>query len=251
MRVVIIGSGNVATILGRLIKKSGHTIIEVYSREAAHAKILSDELQCSFTDKSNLIDKNADIYLFAISDAALYELDETFRFGNKLALHTAGSVPIDVLKNVSTNCGVLYPLQSLRKEMDTIPEIPLLIEGNTEDILESIEDFAKTISQIVFTSTEEHRIKLHLTAVIVNNFTNHLFALASDYCKNEGLDFKLLFPLINETVQRLRHYSPGEMQTGPAIRNDTVTIDKHLQLLSGYPKLKDIYGKMTENIIED
>jgi predicted short-subunit dehydrogenase-like oxidoreductase (DUF2520 family) len=249
MRVVLIGSGNVATVLGRLIKKNGHEIVQVFSREAEHANKLANELQCSYANSSINIDQTADLYLFALSDVALYELDKTFHFGNKLVLHTAGSVSKDVLRNVSLNYGVLYPLQSLRKEIKTTPEIPLLIDGNTDEALAAIEDFARTISPNVQETTDEQRFRLHVAAVVVSNFTNHLFALADDYCQEESVDFDLLLPLIDETVKRIHTYSPNEMQTGPAVRDDTVTLDKHFKLLANYPKLKYIYVKMTESII--
>ena len=249
MNVVLVGSGNVATALGRLIKNSGHVIIEVYSRQEANARLLADELGCGFTDKSYHINKEADLYLFALPDSALHNLDKSFHFGNKLTVHTAGSVSRDILRNVSLNYGVLYPLQTLRKEINDIPDIPLLIEASSEDNFRNIENFAKTISQSVHQSTEDQRLKLHVAAVAVNNFTNHLYALASDFCKEERVDFNLLVPLINETAHRLYQHSPNEVQTGPAARNDTVTLDKHLKLLSAHPKLKYIYMKMTESIM--
>jgi predicted short-subunit dehydrogenase-like oxidoreductase (DUF2520 family) len=249
MRVVIIGSGNVATVLGRLIKNAGHEIVQVYSREIVHAGILGRELQCSFIDKSENIDKSADIYLFALSDVALYELERHFHFGNKLTIHTAGSVSKNVLEKVSSNYGVLYPLQSLRKEIGRFPEIPLSIDANNGGALTILTSFAKTISSEVRETTDEQRSKLHVAAVVVSNFTNHLFALASDYCREEYVDFKLLLPLIDETVERIHTYSPNDMQTGPAARNDTVTLDKHFKLLANFPKLKYIYIRMTESII--
>jgi predicted short-subunit dehydrogenase-like oxidoreductase (DUF2520 family) len=249
MRVVLIGSGNTATVLGRLIKKNGHDIVQVFSRELEHAALLGNELKCGYANNTVNIDQGADLYLFALSDVALFELDKTFHFGNKLVVHTAGSVSKDVLRNVSLNYGVLYPLQSLRKEIKTTPEIPLLIDGNTEEALAAIEKFAKSISSNVQETTDEQRCRLHVAAVVVSNFTNHLFALAADYCQEESVDFELLLPLIDETVKRIHTYSPNEMQTGPAVRDDTVTLDKHFKLLSNYPKLKYIYVKMTESII--
>jgi predicted short-subunit dehydrogenase-like oxidoreductase (DUF2520 family) len=250
MKVVIIGSGNVATVLGRMMKKAGHIIVEVFSRQADHAELLANELQCGFTDKPHLIDQTAEVYLFALSDTALYSLGQTFQLRDKLALHTAGSVPIDVLQKVSSNYGVLYPLQSLRKEMESIPDIPLLIDANSEDNKANIESFAKTISPLVSISSYEQRLRLHVAAVFVNNFTNHLYTMASDYCTKENLDFSLLFPLITETAQRIHQYAPNNMQTGPAVRKETITIDRHLKLLSDYPALKYIYAKLTDSIIE-
>lgn len=250
MRVVIIGSGNVASVLGRLLKKTNHEIVQVFSRSVDHARLLANELRCPFTDNYMIIDKSADLYLVALNDTALYDLNTSFHLGNKLILHTAGSVPKDILKDISINYGVLYPLQSLRKEMNYLHEIPFLIDGNTEENITLIEEFAKTISDTVTKSSDEERLKLHVAAVVVSNFTNHLYALAEEFCINENIDFKLLVPLIKETAARIENYSPEEVQTGPAMRNDIFTLDKHLRLLSNHPKLKYIYLKLTDSIMK-
>lgn len=248
MQIVIIGSGNVAAVLGRLCKQSGHTIMQIVSRQASHAKLLADELDCSFTDYSAEMNKDAQLYLVAVADTALHDLNSSFSLGNKLIVHTAGSVSKDVLKNVSVNYGVLYPLQSLRKEMEYENNIPLLIDGNTEETLTLIEDFAKTISSEVTKANDEQRLKLHVAAVVVSNFTNHLYKLAEDFCKIEKVDFTLLAPLIKETAERIQHASPADVQTGPAMRNDIFTIEKHLRLLTYHPQLKYIYIKLTDSI---
>ncbi len=250
MKVVIIGSGNVATVLGRLFKKNNHDIIQVVSRNAAHAKLLAEELDCPYIDNNGIINQDGELYLVAVSDAALYSLSNSTHLGKKLVLHTAGSAPKDVLKNISVNYGVLYPLQSLRKEMDYLDDIPFLIDGNTEETITLIEDFAKTISANVVKACDDERLKLHVAAVVVSNFTNHLYALAEDFCKQENIDFKLLAPLINETANRVTKVSPSAMQTGPAARNDLFTLDKHLRLLSNHPKLKYIYLKITDSIMK-
>lgn len=249
MRVVIIGSGNVASVLGRLIKRKGHEIVQVVSRNADHAAVLAGELGCSASGSSEAVNKTADIYLVAVSDSALYELNKSFYLGNKLILHTAGSVPIDVLQPISVNYGVLYPLQSLRREMDYTDDIPFLIDGNSEEATTLIEDFARSVSGMVTKTSDEERLKLHVAAVIVSNFTNHLYALAAEFCEKENIDFTLLAPLIKETAVRVKDHSPASVQTGPALRNDIFTLDKHLRLLAAYPKLKYIYLKLTDSIM--
>ncbi|MGC4103764.1 Rossmann-like and DUF2520 domain-containing protein [Ferruginibacter sp.] len=249
MRIVIIGSGNVATVLGRLFKKCGHEIVQVMSRHTENAQQLAGELGCAFTNYDGVTDMSADIYLVSITDGVLFDLNKSFKLGDKLILHTAGSVSKDVLKDISTNYGILYPFQSLRKEMEGIPEIPFLIDGNTEASTTQIEDFARTLSTQVKRTTDEERLKLHVAGVVVNNFTNHLYAIAEDFCQKEELDFKLLLPLIQETSRRVSLYSPKDVQTGPAVRNDVFTLDKHLRILSAHPKLKYIYLKLTDSIM--
>ena len=249
MRVVIIGSGNVATVLGRLVKKNGHAIQQVISRNMEHARSLANELQCNFTDYEGPVDKDAELYLIAINDSALYELNNAFHLGKAMVVHTAGSIPRDVLKNISLNYGVLYPLQSLHKTMEIPFDIPLIVDGNTPEAITFIEDFAHTLSGNVSVAADEERLKLHAAAVIVSNFTNHLYALAEDFCKKENVDFNMLVPLIRETAERIATHSPAAVQTGPALRNDIFTLDKHLRLLANYPRLKYIYLKLTESIM--
>ncbi|MEO5893810.1 MAG: DUF2520 domain-containing protein [Ferruginibacter sp.] len=250
MKVVIIGAGNVATVFGNIITKAGHEIIQVVNRNIVHAEILANNFGCAFTDDAKMLVTTADIYLVALSDTALNGINETYFLGDKVIVHTAGSVSKDVLKMVSVNYGVLYPLQSLRKEnLDLQQDIPLLIDGNSDDTISMIEKFASTLSSIVAKANDEQRMKLHVAAVIVNNFSNHLYTLAADYCKKEGVDFNMLQPLIEETALRLRDHLPGDMQTGPAVRKDIATVDKHLRLLSQHPALKKLYLKISESII--
>jgi hypothetical protein len=228
MQVVIIGSGNTATILSKLL--------------------LANELNCSASDFSSPMDETADIYLIAVSDKGIHEVVNYIPNNNKLMLHTAGSVSINVLENVSNQFGVLYPIQSLRKEIDVIPEIPFLVDGNNQEVVEMIMQIAQKISNQVAFANDEMRLKLHLSAVMVNNFTNHLYTMAAEYCKKEQLEFDLLKPLIFETANRLKSVHPNDVQTGPAIRNDATTIEQHEKLLENYPDLKELYVYFTKQI---
>ena len=248
MNVTLIGSGNVATVLGRLIKSAGHTVTEVYSRNLLHADILAKELGANATDDLAGVSVNADLFIISVSDAAIAGIAATLRLPGKMVVHTSGAVAANALKNISDNYGVLYPLQSLRKEANHIPSIPLLVDGSTETVAKEILSFAQSISTKVLFCSDDERLKLHAAAVIVSNFTNHLYALTADYCKKEHTDFSMLSPLIKEVANRVETYNPVNMQTGPAMRNDTLTVAKHLELLNEYPQLKKIYGEMTESI---
>jgi predicted short-subunit dehydrogenase-like oxidoreductase (DUF2520 family) len=251
MRVVIIGAGNVASVFGRLISAANHEIIQVYSRSISSAQSLGKELGCSFVDNLEAVDLTADIYILAITDNALQNIQDSLFLGDKLVVHTAGSVSKKVLSNISSQYGVMYPLQSLRKDQSADQSIiPLLIDANKESVLSIIEQFAFTLSSVVSIVGDDKRLCLHLAAVIVNNFTNHLYTLTAEYCKNEEVDFKMLQPIIEQTALRLRANLPADLQTGPAIRNDQSTLDKHIQALSNHPELKTIYLTFTESLLK-
>ena len=123
----------------------------------------------------------------------------------------------------------------------------MLIDANTSANLDLLRLFAESLSERVQETEDEYRRKIHLAAIAANNFTNYLFTLTEDFCKREKIDFRLLLPLIRETVQRLSTFA-GPMQTGPAIRNDQVTINKHLGMLTNYPEFRFVYELLTEQI---
>jgi predicted short-subunit dehydrogenase-like oxidoreductase (DUF2520 family) len=248
MKVVIIGTGNVATVLGKKIRSAGYIISQVYGRSGAAANGLAGALETTACSAWRNLDLDADLYLVAIPDHALYELANHLRLQHQLIVHTAGSVSINVLKNVSPNHGVLYPLQSLRKEMEVLTEIPFLIHANTLSNQDMLWHFAKKFSPVVSITTDEERLRLHLAAVMVNNFTTHLYMLAKDYCDREHIDFKLLTPLIMETAERMRYIEPAMALTGPAVRNDSITIQQHKKLLEDQPDMLRLYDLLTESI---
>lgn len=249
MQITIIGAGNVATVLGKLIKKAGHEIVQVFSRNIIQASVLAVELHAEPIDDLKKLNNNSTIYLMAISDAALQETANHIHLKKGILLHTAGAVSKEILKKSSNNYGVLYPLQSLRKEKTDYLNIPFLIDANTPDNLALMEDFAKSISQSVKKAGDEERLKLHVAAVVVSNFTNYLYALAENYCKKENVSFNMLKPLITEVADRLNNHQAAEMQTGPAVRKDTSTIEKHLQLLEQHPDLQAVYAFLSKKMI--
>jgi hypothetical protein len=154
--------------------------------------------------------KKADLYLFALTDAALYDLEKYFSLGNKLVLHTAGSVSKDVLSKISENYGVLYPLQSLRKDLPELPSIPFLVDANTTSNLQIIESLALELDPLVQRCDDDKRMKTHVAAVFINNFTNHLYAQSEDFCKKENIDFGYFKALVNgNRYPNPDSFSPG------------------------------------------
>lgn len=250
MQVTFIGSGNVATVLGRRLIQSGHSVRQVYSPNGEHARQLGAELSANGANDLLEIDGEADMYIVALSDKALEEVASIWKMKDKLVVHTAGSVSIEVLKNVSNNYGVLYPLQTIRKELKSSLVLPMLVDGNNTVNKTKIYDFAQSFADRVEYADDAQRSKLHLAAVVSNNFSNYLFALAEDYCKGENVEFSLILPLLEESVKRLYGHSPADVQTGPAIRRDNKTIQRHLQMLAGYGELKGLYEVITEKITE-
>lgn len=248
MRIVMIGSGNVATVLAKQLLNAGNEIVQVYSRSLSHAMELANQLNAGYIDSLKDLNTNADLYIIAVADKAIAAIADQLSLQHKIIVHTAASVSKDVLKNASELYGVIYPLQSIRKTSDAAMEIPLFVDASDAQTEQQLYEIASSISKEVHKADDAMRLKLHVAAVIVSNFTNHLYALAEQYCEKENIPFQLLHPLLIQTAERVQYSSPQQMQTGPAIRNDVATIQQHLDLLKSHPNLQSLYHLLTESI---
>jgi predicted short-subunit dehydrogenase-like oxidoreductase (DUF2520 family) len=248
MDIVIIGTGNAATVLGHKLKAVGHAIVQIFGRNASAASELAYELDTESTAYWSVVNRHADIYIVAVSDIAIAEIIRELQLPDKTVVHTAAAVSKHILQPASSNYGVLYPLQSLKKSAAVLPDIPIIIDASDDQTLNQITVLASSISERVVKGSDEERLKLHLAAVFCNNFVNHIYVLMQQYCRDENLDFNLLKPLILETVTRIETTAPENAQTGPAIRHDTTTITKHLELLQQHPQLKAFYNLFTQSI---
>ncbi|HEY4154647.1 MAG TPA: Rossmann-like and DUF2520 domain-containing protein, partial [Puia sp.] len=208
MDIIIIGSGNVATRLGRKFREAGHRILQVFSRNPSHAVLLAEILNATPISALSEMKTGADLILLAISDNAYPEFVHELSPTGSFVVHTAGSVPMEVLKNTSSRYGVLYPLQSFRRELEDQPEFPLLIDANNPGSLEELKEMAAGLSKTILPAGNEMRLKYHLAAVLAGNFSNHLYSLTESWCRREEIDFGLLQPLIRETAGRLLNELP-------------------------------------------
>jgi predicted short-subunit dehydrogenase-like oxidoreductase (DUF2520 family) len=253
-KITIIGSGNVGYHLAQRLKACGHEICQVYSRTQTKSTALAKLTKSESINDLKLLSIEADIYIIAVKDDAVKTLAEEIYFlndYNKIIAHTSGSLPSTVFEGLFKDFGVFYPLQtfSIQKEAN-FEKLPFCIYGNTAATEERLEALAKTICPNVYLVNDEQRSILHLTAVVVNNFSNYLYGIAHEICQDKNVSFDILKPLIQETVQKIKQSPPKDVQTGPATRGDSDTIDQHLKILEEYPNYQPIYKLLTKGILD-
>ncbi|MCF6279104.1 MAG: F420-dependent NADP oxidoreductase [Flavobacteriaceae bacterium] len=243
--VVILGSGNLATHLTQaFLKADAINVTQVYSRNIKSINHLKKKTL--ITDNLKNL-KNADVYIISITDDAIENFSKKLNLNDKLVVHTSGSIPLNSLKGNSFK-GVFYPLQTFSKDKSiSFKNIPICIESDSNNQLIILDKLAAAISNEVFIIDSKQREKLHLSAVFVNNFVNHLYEIGNSICMQNNVPFEILQPLIKETAKKIIELSPKEAQTGPAKRNDTEIIEKHLTLLTD--NQKEIYKLLSASII--
>lgn len=245
--VSIIGSGNVAThLISAFNKAEGVSLAQVVTRNPIAVAPLLDASQI-ITDYHDMLP--VDLVILAVTDGAIAAVSEQLPFENQMVVHTSGSVSMTAL-HPKNHGGVFYPLQTFTKgkEID-FSTIPLCLEAERQSDYELLETAAKAITSVTYSVNSDQRKALHVAAVFVCNFVNHMYQIGSDLCDEHQLDFGLLQPLIQETATKIISLSPQEAQTGPARRQDSATINAHLSILNKSNQ-KELYTLLTKSIID-
>ena len=246
IKVVLLGGGNLAFHLtNQLLKSKEVNLIQVYNRSIDSISYL--ENKTVITNKLSEL-KKADIYIICVSDNAISELSEQLDFKDKLVVHTSGAMDMDSLK-CNSHKGVFYPLQSFSKEKEIdFSTIPICIEADIIEDEKLLFTLGKSISSNCYKISSEQRKYVHVSAVFVNNFVNHLYTIGNEICTSQNIPFEILAPLIKETASKIDYLSPFDAQTGPAKRKDSKTIETHLSLISD--NQQKIYKLLTKSIMD-
>lgn len=248
-KMILLGAGNLAWHLGPALKDAGYAILQVFSRTEDSARSLAGRLGVDWTTDPGGLDPEAGTLMFCVSDRAITELLCKIELRKILMIHTAGSVPADVFKDIAGEYGVIYPFMTFTRGRSLdFSSVPICIEGSTADSTAILEEMAGRISGRVYHMDSVRRKMLHLAGIIASNFSNHMYRLSRDLLLSEGMDFNLLKPLILESASKVMEMDPAAAQTGPASRNDSSVVHEHIELLKDHPELQKIYTFVSDSI---
>lgn len=244
--VSVIGTGNVGShLIKAFLNSTSCKLVQVYSRKKKKIEHLEGSVSVT-TELSKL--KPSDVTLIAVSDDAIKLVADSIPKSSTLLVHTSGTVGLRALDS-HDNIGVFYPLQSISSEKKVnFRKVPFCLETRNDVSLLVLEKLAGAISNNVYFIDSEQRKKIHLAAVFVNNFTNHMVQQAANICEDYNVPFDILKPLLKETFKKLKTQSPLDAQTGPARRKDYKTIKSQLNQLND--QQKEIYKTITDSIIK-
>ena len=251
--IVFIGAGNLATNLAKALYHKGFRIVQVYSRTMESARTLAEKVEAEYTTDLQEVSKDAKLYIVSLKDAALVDLLPQITEGRQssLLVHTAGSIPMSIWEGHAERYGVFYPMQTFSKQREVkFQEVPFFVEAKRPEDVELLKAVAATLSEKVYEASSEQRKSLHLAAVFICNFTNHMYALAADLLEKYNLPFDVMLPLIDETARKVHELAPRDAQTGPAVRYDENVMSNHLAMLVDSPALQEIYKLMSKSIHE-
>jgi predicted short-subunit dehydrogenase-like oxidoreductase (DUF2520 family) len=235
-KIAIIGTGNIGTWLLKILQTQNHvSVVSVSSR------------------KIETLPKDLDLYFFALKDDVYNDVLQQIPFKMPHAVHTSGSLSQKILAPFAEKVGVIYPYQTITQKAEDTKgesvkaEVPVCVEGSETVFEDALFQWASSIFDIVYKVNEKQRFAMHLAAVFANNFTNAMYNIAYQIFKENNLDWSLIFPLLENTLEKAKHHAPHLVQTGPAKRNDVSIMEKHYNALHN-TDLKTLYQLLSKII---
>lgn len=251
--ITLIGAGRLGGHLARRLSACEYEIRQVYSRQIEKAKRVAEAVGALAVNHLEEIQAGADLYILAVPDDQITALAARLReiLGDEVfVVHTSGATPATLLAAFFSHYGNFYPLQTFSTDVQPdFTRIPVIIDAGTKEDLLLLEEVGRKTGLGPYPLNDQQRKTLHLSAVFANNFTNHLLEIAFRILEKDQIPADLIKPLIEETFRKVKTKRPAEAQTGPAIRGDQKTIERHLNLLKEkYPEWEELYRIITGSI---
>ena len=249
MRIGLVGTGKVAHQLAYAITKIETYNLEwVYGRSRAKADKIIEASSCAFVDKLSHYNE-VDLVIIAVKDDAIHEVANLLEPSSALVVHTSGIKGLEVL-NKHQKTGILYPLYSFySKEEFSMENIPFLVDSEDYVSVELLLALSQKLSSKAYHISSEEKKQLHLAAVYANNFANHLMTQAFDILDSKSINKEILLPIIEQSCANWVKGNAKEHQSGPALRNDEETMNKHLEALKTEEQ-KEIYTLISKSILK-
>ena len=250
MKIVVIGSGNVAESLAQAVAEAeGLELVQLFARNEERGRKVAELAKCEW---GNTRLAEADLYLISVSDNAVADVAKGLQVAEgAVVAHTAGCCPMEALAP-HTHRAVFYPFQtfSAGRKVDFTKGY-IFVEGATDHALRVVDEAAHRLTQKVLPADGARHAVIHLSGVFACNFANAMYANAAEILAKEGLPFDIVAPVIEETAKKAVEVGdPALSQTGPARRGDTQTLIRHRAMLAQKPHTQDIYDKISEDICE-
>lgn len=264
--IVLIGPGRVGSAVAKRLHDAGYPLAAIISRDLARAEDAACFIGCEQRIAS--IDLNCarqgDVILLAVPDDQIDPLakklqKEILLQEKSTLIHFSGLKPAESMrvegsKAISISIHPLLSFADRNMAAERLTDCPCAIEGD-ESCLPLAEELVAAIGGRPFILPSEAKAIYHAAACITSNYLVSLTACARDLLSHCGFDkqqaMELLLPIHQATSDNLSHLLPEEALTGPIVRGDSGTVERHLIALGDQaPQLLDLYRCLGQQTVK-
>jgi predicted short-subunit dehydrogenase-like oxidoreductase (DUF2520 family) len=244
--LALVGAGAAGSAIARAWREAGGCVATVGSRSAARATALASAVGARAA-ASNADISDAAIVILAVPDAAVAEVAEALSWRNgQIAVHLSGALGTDALAAACAQ-GVAtiawHPLCAFARSGET--RLPAGVRFGYSGPVELEPLFAAIAHDLggaQIAVPNEGRALYHAAAVLASNDLIVLAAAAVATLERSGVPhddaLPALLPLMRSALDNLASVGLPAALTGPLVRGDMETVERHRRALAATPELR-------------
>jgi len=271
IKIGFIGTGKVGVSLGRYFTHKGIELSGFYGRNEKTTIEAANITKSKFYNNIHDIIKESNILFITTPDDMISIIDRElskFDLNNKSICHTSGSLKSNVLCNAKHSGALVYSIHPIfafsnkNTNLKELENIFFSVEGDDLENLSPIDntnkgnilviDIIKILGNKFFIRSKETSSIYHLANVFVSNLTLSLLDIGTNYLKKLGLNEKealnAIKPLVQGNIDSIVNNGFVNSLTGPVLRGDITTIEKHLSVLE--KEDKELYKILSLNLLK-
>lgn len=256
----IIGTGRLGSSLALRLHSKGYLIRSLYNRTLDSCERIAAQTD---TDTYGTFPARpaelGDVVFLCLPD------DQIEAFAKKMGpvkdgpawVHTSGAAPADVLLPLAPDgrgIASMHPVQTftIKNRETAFNQCFVTLQGDAV-LCGQLKKVVEAIGARPLLVDSRQKTAIHLAAVYVCNYMAPLFAASQGLLRDNGLEIRardLFGPMVRQAVEGLLSNPPAEVLTGPVMRGDTGTIDRHLNVLADSPEWIQLYRMLGRATLE-
>jgi predicted short-subunit dehydrogenase-like oxidoreductase (DUF2520 family) len=263
--VSIIGAGRLGTSLGHALQKKRYKIKALSCRTVSSA----EESRKIIGEGTASIDniqtaRKGQIVFLCLPDEEIIKVTRVLagsdiNWSLKFVFHCSGLIPSEVLKPLG-NKGALtasfHPIQSFAQKRTPSAQFENIyfgLEGGDEALALSSK-IVRQLGGYPLILQPKDKVLYHAACSTASNFFVVLLEMAVSLLKQIDLQeekaLQILLPLVKGTLHNVKKFNIETSLTGPVIRGDQESIQKHLEVLRNFPPYYETYKRLAAQALE-
>lgn len=265
MKIGIIGAGKVGCSLAKYITENPacqKTNIRITGFAGKSKESVEEAATFTGTtafDSIQPLINESDVLFLTTPDHVLVSVwnslpKETLR--GKIICHFSGSLSSELFSNrkeYGISACSAHPMYAFCDKFtcyQQLNHVYFTIEGDDKALC-TMRTLFHTTGNTVCTISSDKKVKYHAAASMISNMMIGLYEQSIGMLEDCGFNREqartLVQPLVSANVTNFLEKTPEEALTGPIERNDTVTVAKHLSVLT--KKERELYLNLAETLL--
>jgi predicted short-subunit dehydrogenase-like oxidoreductase (DUF2520 family) len=263
LSVAIVGAGMLGTAMAVTLRKAGYHVAEIASRPLHASRRRAQKLATRVGAKITQIGVDrlrSDLVWLCVPDREIrryaVSLARQEEWRGKIVFHSSGALgsrELRALQRRGAAVASVHPLMTF--VAGVIPDlagVPFAIEGDAGAVRVA-RSIARTLGGEAFAIVEKHKAAYHAWGAFTSPLLLSLWVTTERVAELAGVRRaearKRMLPILRQTLANYAERGPEHAFSGPIIRGDVATLQKHLKVLARLPDLRDVYLALARSAV--